>query len=239
LTAALALQVMTPEKYALIISGDTSYERHRINIETAYKTFLKNGFEKIYILDTDGMKSTGYPISGAADRETIEDVVNKLKQEMNSNDFFFLYVTDHGDRIEQEVAGEKISYSTILLNNDKEIGEEEFALMLNPLKPKQAVYLFDQCHSGGFADYFGYGNILAIASVDAEKVSYSHDKDSVGYFFMKALQGDGVADSDENGKISIKEAFDYMMRRYTYSIKGDQKPFINSQLNPNDVYIDE
>ncbi|MBU2589994.1 MAG: hypothetical protein KKA65_05345 [Nanoarchaeota archaeon] len=253
LSAALALQFYTKqEKYALVINGDDSI-KYSINISQAYEAFFKNGFDKVYILDSkyennfdkllnanfEDFLVTNYPIYGTAKRKTLEEVINKLKNEVDKDALFFLYVTDHGNRIDEEIAGERIELSTITLYGEEDTTEEELFEILKPIKPKIGVYLFDQCYSGGFAVQFGHGNVIAIASAVAEKSSYSFDRNSVGYFFMKALAGDMVADSDENGRISIKEAFDYMMRRHTYSIDGDQKPFINSELDPSKVYIDE
>ncbi len=237
------------DKHALIISGDNQ-AKYQHNITQAYATLKKHDFDTIYILDSnykstldkwlidfDRFRIGHYPIYGPADKKTLEKVIKSLESKIDDEDLFFLYVTDHGNRVTREINNKEIEVSTISLAKSK-LTEYEFADMLRSLSPKKAIYLFDQCYSGGFAEWFGEGNIIAVASTTATESSSSYPKNSVGYFIMKGFL-DSVADSDQNGRISLKEAFDYMERRYHYKLNGKQNPFIQSELEPDEFYIDE
>jgi hypothetical protein len=121
-------------------------------------------------------------------------------------------------------------------DNYDEITESEFAQMIKPIKAKSEILVFDQCHSGGFADRFGRGNRVAVSACRANESSYiSHPMDGFPATFFGALRGrdyDGNAiDADLNGdgKISIKEAYQYALENDEFA-NGDDGWFTEHPL---------
>ena len=108
-----------------------------------------------------------------------------------------------------------------------EITESEFAQMIKPIKAKSEILVFDQCHSGGFADHFGRGNRVAVSACRANESSYiSHPMDGFPATFFGALRGRDFegnaidADLNGDGKISIKEAYQYALENDEFA-NGD------------------
>jgi hypothetical protein len=131
-----------------------------------------------------------------------------------------------------------------------EITESEFAKMIKPIKAKSEILVFDQCHSGGFADRFGRGNRVAVSACRANESSYiSHPMDGFPATFFGALRGrdyDGNAiDADLNGdgKVSIKEAYQYALENDEFA-NGDDGWFTEHPLliarnrDPDEAFID-
>jgi len=227
-----------PERYALMISGATE-DRDIADLSLAYETLLEKGFKKenIYILDSDGVEAWDYPVFGTASKKDIIKAIGELEKKVTSNDLFFLFTTDHGNRVEKSLFG-LIDYeiSTFVLGGDEEISQLELAAELERVKPSLGIYLFDQCYSGGFAEQFGGKNIVAIASSKADELAWGDEGDTMGYHFLDAFMK-YTADENEDGKVSIKEAFDYMLKNHTKTIGGDQTPFIKSDIDPDKIFL--
>ena len=55
---------------------------------------------------------------------------------------------------------------------------------------------------------------------------------------MLAFRDKQHSDLNGDGKVSIKEAFEYAKRRHSWSSYGKQKPFIKGDLDPDEVFLE-
>ena len=226
-----------PDKYGVIISGNTDY-RHKENLSLAYQVLLENGFqrENIYILDSDGEKTAFYPVDDLASKEAIKILFGHLSKKVDSKDLLFVYTTDHGERITKtdSVNGKETptELSTLVIPGE-DLSETEMATYLSSIHPKTGVLVFDQCYSGGFAQRTGTGNYIGISASEADKVSKANT-------FPQALFNswrDKKADENKDGRISIQEAFDYALANDSYAQSKAQTPQIFSGINADEVFL--
>ncbi len=238
------------DKFAVLISGLTE-ERHTANLSVAYQVLLENGFksENIYVLDRNGRNKYYHPVHGRGTKVFVEKAFKKLQAKIDKNDMLFVYVTNHGYkakveggkiiRINKNEAGKTGKKELSLIDLvGKDIHQEEFAGLLKKMQYKLGIFLFDQCYSGGFAEEVGNDRNIAIASTDKNKSAYSRINDSIFGDFFLGFRRKGKSDTNKDGRVSLKEAFDYMMRTNTMWKNNNFKPFISSDLNPDKVFLD-
>jgi hypothetical protein len=200
----------TPEKFAILISGGGE-ERYMENLSLAYQILLENGFKRknIYILDCDGKYIAYYPADSYASKNTMTILFEHLAKRITSKDLLFVYATDHGDREQKDFklnGKEKIEEVSVLhMDNGDNVDEYEFAHLVESLKFKMGIFLFDQCYSGGFAERLAGKNRIAISACKKNEASQIN---SFPLAFFSAFR-ENSADSDGDGKISIGEAFNF------------------------------
>jgi len=239
-----------PDKYAVLISGDTVLDflfRHRkkykANLSITYTALIKTGFKKenIYILDFRGKETGNYPVDDFAGKESIRILFEHLTKKIDEKDLFFLYMTGFGKRVAKSIQDnngvKEIRLSTLVLSGP-DLNQSEFSYYIAGLRPKISLFLFDQCYSGGFAEQIERNSYLIVASTDKQMMSRSRVRDSVGYYFMTAYLDKEHSDLDYDDKVSIEEAFEYMINRHTFTIRGMQKPFIKGDLNPSKIWLE-
>nr|MBA4404867.1 hypothetical protein [Nanoarchaeum sp.] len=237
LNQEVATQNHTADKYGVIISGNTN-RRYEENLSIAYQVLLENGFQRgnIYILDNIGEKTAFYPVDDIASKEAIEMLFEHMAKKVDSEDLLFVYTTDHGGRISinEKVNGEtkkiKISYLEILGGY---LLETEMARYLSEVHPNIGVLVFDQCYSGGFAERTGRGNYIGISASETDKPSYSN---TFPQTFFWAWRNKG-ADKNDDGRLSIREIFDYTLQNDERTKEGFQKPQIFSDMNIDEVFL--
>lgn len=158
-------------------------------------------------LDGDGTNDIQY----AATKANIALVFNALSQKMTSNDFLFIFTTDHGgqtsgDNVYLNLWGETMS-------------DAEFAKEVKKVNAGQISIVMEQCHSGGFiSDLSSEGRVLATACT-ANENSYAmppnYTYNEFVYHWIGAVAGikpdGGVVKADVNGDgvVSMQEAFQY------------------------------
>lgn len=167
-------------------------------------------------LDFDGDDDIKY----AATKSNITSVLNNLVSTLNSDNQLFIYVIDHG----AVVPG--LGYSICLWGHNEYLSAEELANLLKPFSDNNVNLniVMGQCHSGGFITKFkekGIKCVLATACKGNES-SYANmtlDYDEFLYHWTSAINGltskNSVADadSDDNGFVSMNEAFDYAQKK--------------------------
>ncbi len=204
------------QKYAVLISGQTE-EKHVKNMEAAYGVLLKSGFlrKNIIVFDAKGNQNRSYPVNAPADAKSIRLCFRYLANQIGPNDLLFVYVTNHGclderllmpdgDGIIPTQQAEKQKIAEIGLFG-RYLDELDFVACVDKIKPGVGIFIFTQCYSGGFAERLVGKNRITISA--NEKYAMC-DSRAFSKLFFSAFNRK-TADSDANGKISIREAFEY------------------------------
>lgn len=237
LSQEVATQNHTEDKYAVIISGNTDY-RHKENLSLAYQVLLENGFQKenVYILDDEGDKTAFYPVDDIASKEAIKMLFGHLAKRVDSKDLLFVYTTGHGGRtsIDKEINGEtkRIKVFGIAIPGE-DLLETEMAEYLSDVHPRAGVLVYDQCYSGGFAERTGRGNYIGISASEADELSHSN---TFPQTFFGAWRNKS-ADKNNDGRLSIREIFDYTVQNDEKTKDGSQKPQFFSDLKADEVFL--
>ncbi len=214
-----------PDKYGVIISG-SSEERHKENSSLAYQILLENRFqrENVYILDDKGDKTAFYPVDDIASKEAVKKLFSHLEKKVDSEDLLFVYTTGHGDEtFKLALPGENLS-------------EKEMEEYLSNIHPKAGVLIFDQCYGGNFAKRTGKKEYIGISASEVGKMSKLN---TFPQAFFNSLREDNKSDIDNDGKVSVKEAFNYAKSNDSYAKKGKQKPQIYSGVDASKVFLKE
>ncbi len=241
-------------KYAFLVAGLSKRNigadsRFRDSLAHTYLTLQKNGYSKdnIIILDEVGESNGLYPVDGPASKEAIGKVMDYLSTHVDSNDSVYFGFISHGGRVEREIEGTKKELSTFLLPGE-DIDQVELARLTEKINPEEGLFFIDSCYSGGFAEEIGAvkgRNYVAVSSTTANELTVSTNYKKIpSYYFVDALNNKEIADSNEDGKISANEAFNYMWdKRYpTLPIDMGKKyvpnsgaPQIKSTINTDEV----
>ncbi|MFH0949333.1 MAG: hypothetical protein V1802_02500, partial [Candidatus Aenigmatarchaeota archaeon] len=96
---------------------------------------------------------------------------------------------------------------------------------------------FDQCYGGGFAEEIGKERYIAVASAKPYQGGYGKTNNTFGGYFMLAFRDKNKSDTNEDGRVSIREAFEYAKGRHKWTKKKEQEPIIRGELNPNRVFL--
>jgi hypothetical protein len=149
-------------------------------------------------LDGDGNNDVGY----SATKANIATVFNTLQPILGTGDHLFIFTTDHGGPENTPQVGTNVVEN--LWNED--ITDDAFAVELAKIPTTVPIMItMEQCFSGGFVDDVipsvplpsGQERVIATA---ANAYEFSYDDKG----------GTAVdADADNDGKVSLKEAFDY------------------------------
>lgn len=242
-----AAQSFARERYAVLING--SYEsRHKKNIASAARLLhdLEYCPGNIFCLDVSGQEEEEYHVDGTASIETLEIVFTHLAGRIDSNDSLLIYVTGHGDQVKSDliVNGRPGRYllSTIVLPG-KDCDLLTFAQYLAHVKPNQGIYIFDQCHGGGFASYFGHGRVVGISACMTNDMSVCN---TFPQEFFRSFYS-SRSDVNHNGLVSILEAFEHARNNDTLNkdnVDDGMKrarvfndPQIFSDIDAGDVYL--
>lgn len=161
-------------------------------------------------LDNDGVNE----IKLAATKSNIQTTLNTLKNKLQKDDHLFLYVIDHGG------STDNVSNSYICLWNYENLYDYELAEMLTPFTEKlvNVNVVLGQCYSGGFNDDLTkIGCVVASACMGNESSWACSDipYDEFVYHWTCAVNGathqkvSVNADVDNNGRVTMAEAFDY------------------------------
>lgn len=171
-----------------------------------------DGTYKSQPLDLDGDGTDDIEL--AATYGNIQSTLYSLSNKLKEDDQLFIFVIDHGGSDDYNTA------SYICLWNQTIIRDSELAEMLTPFCEKycNVNVVLGQCYSGGFND-----NLTKIGCVVASACSGSESSwacsdipyDEFVYQWTSAVNGAnhrGVkvnADSDNNGRVTMEEAFAY------------------------------
>lgn len=233
--------------YAVIISGGASpyhnWVRYWNDCEAIYKALVNvYGYadDHIYVLMSDGTSSGNdrhhydntydsspldldgdgdNDIQYSATRSNITLVFNTLSGILDSDDYLFIYSTDHG--------GQRSGDDVFINLWGETMNDNEFAREVNKVNAGHINVVMEQCHSGGFvSDLSKLGRTIATACT-ADESSWAMPPDytynEFVYHWTAAVAGEDSegnpvdADVNNDGYVSLQEAFDYAKAKDTRS----------------------
>ena len=223
--------------YAVIISGGineySNWQRYWNDCAAMYSTLTNlYGYkdENIYVIMSDGTSpgldrhvSNGYDSSPldldgdgdndimyAATKANITTVFNELAGKLTSDDHLFVFTTDHG--------GQNSDGNVYMCLWNESISATEFAYEVNKIDARTINIVMEQCHSGGFVPVLSQKGRTVATACTANESSWArgpYTYNEFVYHWIAAVAGetpDGTdvdADSNGDGYVSMKEAFDY------------------------------
>jgi hypothetical protein len=238
--------INTQNCYAVIISGGYNMSNNHVrywNDCSAIYSALTNVYgyldDHIYVLISDGTNPANdrHLISGsydsspldldgdgdndiqyAATKSNITTVFNTLSNILTPDDYLFIFTTDHGDI----VSGNSI----LNLWNGETMSSPEFATEVNKLYAGEISVVMEQCYSGGFIPNLTELGRTISTACSANEFSYAMTSltyDEYVYHWTSAVAGQTPsgsivnADYNNDGYVSMKEAFDYASNHDTRS----------------------
>lgn len=224
-------------KYALLISGQTE-ERHVANMGLIYNSLLTHGFRKedICVLDGYGIGREFYDVNGAATRTNVVSAFQELEGRIDSNDFIFIYVSDHGSR---RFDDNGVEFATISMYDSSLLDQGTFATLVSRLDYERGFFLFDQCYGGAFAQELGYGNNIAIAASEPDSVAYATASGSSFSTYLMGAFENNAADNSHDSRISVQEAFDYAYNHFPMVWGGYEFPVIYTEQDASLIFFDD
>lgn len=223
------------QRYAVLLSGGMNntynYGRYWNDLQFIYKALKeKYGYSdsEIIVLYANGTHSPNGDFDGngtndidyAATKANLTTVMNNIASSIASNGKFFFYSTNHGG----DDAG---AYNSNLVLWGDSIKDSDFANLTKNIKCGQAVYAMEQCFSGGMMDNLlkaqtypcGQPKVCIMTAAREDEPSWGCDTegsyDEYIYHWTSAVFGKSPsgavvnADSNGDGKISMKEAHEY------------------------------
>lgn len=230
-------------EYAILISGGfnsiNNHARYWNDIGEAYLMLKKYGYldENIIVFYADG----NYPnasnchnwleikpqysdmkVDYPATKENIRLAISNMTYS-NSNSLF-LFCTDHG-----------MSNGDLVLWGQF-VSPQEFAEIFYPtLIYRVRIFEFEQCFSGAFVAPLSSKNTIIVTAATDEEYSWAmppdYEYNTFNFFFNAAInqelpQGSfydippTAADSDRDGKVSMAEAFNYVVNLINFDIQS-------------------
>jgi len=203
-----------PDRYAVLIAGGansaSNHVRYWNDLKTMYNILRSNGYaaQRIYVIYADGVgRDTTMPVHYRATPETIALVFDHFSRTISDNDTLYIMLNDHGS------PNALCLWHVNMSNTDfaREVGKVS--------RYSQMVIQMKQCYSGSFIPPLTGTRRTVMSSSAANQLSYGHPSLQFGeftYWYFAALTGrkpDGSgnvnADSNNNGKISILEAYNF------------------------------
>ncbi len=188
--------------YPIMSDGDNPAE----DMRTTSGVFRTQSLD----LDFDGVDE----ISLSATVSNVGAVLNNLASKLQMDDHLFLFVIDHGG------TNDNTSSSYINLWNNEILYDYQLAGMVDRFTKKfvNVNVVLGQCYSGGFMDNLTkVGCVVATASTGSEPSWSCPDipYDEFVYQWTCAvneanhLNAPVYSDTDSNGRVTMKEAFEY------------------------------
>jgi len=230
------LEINFGHKYAVIIAGGGdrlhNYARYWNDIMFMYSALqVKYGYTdaEIYVLYANGAPPTAANcpdpgnaswaqytnrIDFAATSANLSSVFNTLSSSMGSNDFLFVFTTDHGNN---QTAG----HASLVLWGEM-IQDNVFAgsnYLGKITSYYREVIVMEQCYSGGFIDDLTNVKRVIMTACTATQLSWPCDTegqyDEFAYHWISAVNGatpSGTqvnADANSDGIVTAREAYNY------------------------------
>ena len=219
-------------RFALLFTSQISNRRHVEDLELGYRTLVHRfGFNplNITVLCYDGtIGSTDYSgadmatwvgdntayqmvVDNSATKANLQSALTDLSNRMNSESLLFVHTNNHG------------STTGLCIDNSSVLTPNEWGTMLSGMKPfGTLVVTMEQCYSGAFSqptlDHSQAARTSFASAVPADKQSAGAAHfDPWAKAWFEGVNGataygaslSHTADTNSNGKVSAREAFDY------------------------------
>ncbi|MEA3378171.1 MAG: caspase family protein [Nanoarchaeota archaeon] len=213
-------------KYAIVIVGNSRGEKGAelqdpidkntffLNGTYVYKHLQELGFKdkNMYFFYDDGQpdfseKSNSRTIkylqrhkfksprkSNMATISNLDKLVNKLSKKVDSNDVFVLGIGTHGN-------------PSIIVMRDELLYAKSLEAIAKKIKPGFGLLFIDSCHSGAYIQNINLEDYVVLSGTQKHTYGWSdRDFSSYRYFFQNLM--DPESDTNVDGKITIREAFE-------------------------------
>jgi Peptidase C13 family len=219
-------------RYALLFTSQISNRRHVEDVEFAYRVLRHRfGFpaENIYVLCFDGTigatdataadmatwvgDGTAYEmdVTSSATKANLQSTLTTISERMNSESLLFVHTNNHG------------STTGLCVDNASVVTPTEWATLLDGMASfGTLIVTMEQCFSGAFLqptlDHSKATRTSFASAVPADKVSWGNthfDPWAQAWFEgVNAATAYGASlahqpDTNGNGRVSAREAFDY------------------------------
>ncbi len=233
------VRILKRKKYAVLLSGGMNstynYKRYWNDLKFIYKA-LKDRYgytdNEIIVLYANGTHSPNGDMDGngtndidyAATKANLTKVINRIAAFIAKDGKFFFYSTNHGGN------NPGANKSNLILWGES-IRDSEFASLTKKIKCAQAIYVMEQCFSGGMMDDLLKAQsypctkpkVCVMTAARHDESSWSCDTegeyDEYIYHWTSAIYGrtpSGAhvnADTNGDGMISMAEAHNYAKSR--------------------------
>jgi hypothetical protein len=222
------------KKYAVLVSGgwnaSSNYSRYWNDLGFIYKALKeKYGFtdEEIVVLYANGTHSPNEDFDGdgvgdvdyAATKANLTSAFNDIAAKIPTDGKFFFYSTNHGGQVSGQNA--------ILYLWGETISDAELATLSKKIKSGEAIYVMEQCFSGGMMDNLLQAQtypctnpkLCVMTAARWDEVSWGCDTegayDEYVYHWTSAVYGKTPtgaavnADTNGDGKVTMSEAHAY------------------------------
>lgn len=209
------------EKYAVLYSGGINEQKayYRYWNDIIYMKFIlnMNGYDddNIYVVYKDGVSEDGgvNPVHYPATHDSMDTVFDLLAAEMGARDTLFFYTTNHGG------SGGISVWNP--MDSSGALTHTQVSDWLDSITCNNMIIVMEQCVSGKFISHLSAPNRVILTACKDDESSWPCDGegcwDEFVYHFMCALisfsfhdpQLDVNADYNDDGDISMKEAFIY------------------------------
>jgi hypothetical protein len=222
------------QKFALLYSGginkDKAYKRYWNDLSLYYNMLVwQFGYDpdNIVVVYKNGLpEDNSMPVHYAASINGLSSAFGQLQKAMGFEDRFFLFMTNHGgtwtdvgspNPADEHLAGDLTDETTFYYDEAIGIFDEQFVNWVNNLHFARMTCVMQQCFSGGFIHDLRGDNRVIVSAANETEVSYGGAKyDEFAMLFAAALVGFHLetgapvdADTDNNGQVSMLEAFLY------------------------------
>jgi hypothetical protein len=207
------------QRYAVLLSGGidwlNNHPRYLNDLRLAYSVLVDHyGFDKdkVFVayadgtatdLDGDGQNDIFCPALPA----DLQGLLVDLSTRMTPDDFFFLLVSNHGDRT---VPNTMQVY--LWLWDEESITDEELADLLDRLPGRAMLLVFGQCYSGSLIATLAGPNRVICTACAWDEVSWARPGrvyDEFLYHFLSTLRGQTPEGGSVPHNQTIREAFLY------------------------------
>lgn len=230
-----------PDKYAVIINGDNA-TRHIRNVSLACNVLKQNDFmeQNIFVLSYQKNTVEEQIPTYAPTFGNLQMLFRFLSEVVDDKDLLFIYGTGHGVRKGDvsEICIRRICRGCKRPHLHTRVSEIELEYLMKEIHPQYGILVFDRCEAGGFGTKLqSRGNFVVVCrAAQRERGTCKH--------FAKAFFdafGDASSDVDNNGRISIAEAFSRTLQTVNQIDAGYRKheytPSIKSGLDANTIYL--
>ncbi|MHA1770190.1 MAG: C13 family peptidase [Candidatus Thorarchaeota archaeon] len=211
------------DKYAVLLSGgiiqQKAYHRYWNDLTLMYTILVTlYGYlpENIYVIYKNGIaEADSMPVNGPATHAMIHAIFNELHDKMTVFDDLFVFVTNHGGG--GGICLWKPFDSSYLTPSQLQ------AMVFNITNYHQMVFVMEQCHAGLFIPVLSRSNTVILTACTSANSSYGCDDEepwdefvyhfmyAVGILIMDPSSPITIADYTHDGKVSMAEAFLYVM----------------------------